>query len=177
MEVETTADLFAQYQAQFNAWFDSIKNQLTGDLAVRLQLEFDELNDNVDEYYANTQQSITNYQNQIASQISGYNASYQQTLAATQAAAQTAQSQVTNYVDKDYVRAEQTFTFVNKVCTINDSKVTANSLIDVYFTADTIDVAEEAQIHVDSGAGTITLTALYTPTGTIKGTIRVRVRS
>lgn len=42
MEVETTQDLFAQYNAMFNEWFNGIKNQLSGDLAVRLQLEFDE---------------------------------------------------------------------------------------------------------------------------------------
>lgn len=199
MEVETTADLFAQYQSQFNDWFDDIKDQLVGDLAVRLQLEFDELNSNVDAYYentgtqieqyeeqiseqisgyqSNTQSQISGYQNNVSSQISGYNTNYQQTLTAAQTAAQTAQSQVTNYVDKDYVIAEQAFTFTNKVCTINDAKVTANSLIDVYFTAETIGVAEEAQIYVDSSAGRITLTALNTPTGTIRGMIRVRVRS
>ena len=119
MEEETTADLFAQYQAQFNAWFDSIKDQLTGDLAVRLQLEFDQLN----------------------------------------------------------VIAEQAFVFTNRVCQISDSKVTANSLIDVYFTAETIGAAEEAQIYVDSSAGTITLTATQQPSSAIRGSIRVRVRS
>ena len=187
MEVETTADLFAQYQAQFDEWFDDIKDQLTGDLAVRLQLEFNELNGNVEQYYSDTQSQIesyeqqietqiSSYQSNIRSQISGYNTNYSNTLSQTRQAAQTAQQQVTDYVDKDYVIAEQTFTFVNKVCTISDSKVTANSLIDVYFTAATIGVAEEAQIYVDSSAGQITLTALNTPTGTIRGTIRVRVR-
>ena len=158
MEVETTADLFAQYQAQFNEWFNSIKDQLTGDLAVRLQLEFDELNSNVEDYYSNTQEQISSYNQTAQSQIN------------------TATGLVTDYVDKDYVIEEQDFNFTNKVCTISDSKVTANSLIDVYFTAATISVAEEAQIYVDSSAGRITLTATNTPTGTIRGMIRVRVR-
>lgn len=166
MEVETTADLFAQYQAQFNAWFDSIKDQLTGDLAVRLQLEFDQLNDNVLQYKADTQ-----------SQINTYNTNYQQILTNTQAAAQTAQNQVNDYVNKDYVIAEQAFVFTNRVCQISDSKVTANSLIDVYFTAETIGAAEEAQIYVDSSAGKITLTATQQPSSAIRGMIRVRVRS
>lgn len=166
MEVETTADLFAQYQAQFDEWFDDVKDQLTGDLAIRLQLEFEELNQNVEDYYDNTQE-----------QIDAYNSNYNVVLSQTRQAAQTAQQQVADYVDKDYVIAEQDFVFVNNVCTINDQKVTANSLIDVYFTAATIGIAEEAQIYVDSGVGTITLTALHTPTGTIRGAIRVRVRS
>lgn len=166
MEVETTADLFAQYQAQFNAWFDSIKDQLTGDLAVRLQLEFDQLNANVLQYKADTQ-----------SQIDTYNTNYQQILTNTQAAAQTAQSQVNDYVNKDYVIPEQAFVFTNRVCQISDSKVTANSLIDVYFTAETIGAAEEAQIYVDSSAGTITLTATQQPSSAIRGSIRVRVRN
>ena len=166
MEVETTADLFAQYQAQFNAWFDSIKDQLTGDLAVRLQLEFDQLNANVLQYKADTQ-----------SQINTYNTNYQQVLVNTQNAAQTAQSQVNDYVNKDYVIPEQAFVFTNRVCQISDSKVTANSLIDVYFTAETIGAAEEAQIYVDSSAGKITLTATQQPASAIRGMIRVRVRS
>lgn len=177
MEVETTADLFAQYNSQFNEWFDSIKDQLTGDLAVRIQLEFEQLNQAVEDYYDNTQDAIEDYEQNISDQISGYNTTYQQTLGAAQQAATTAQSLVSDYVDKDYVIAEQAFTFVNKVCTINDSKVTANSLIDVYFTAETISEAAKAGIVVDSAAGSIIMTANKQPTNTIRGMIRVRVRS
>lgn len=154
-----TETLFAQYDAIFNEWFDSVKDQVTGDLAIRLQLEFDELNQNVEEYYANTQQ-----------QIDDYNEQYTETL-------NSATALVENYVDKDYVIAEQDFVFTNRVCVIQDAKVTANSLIDVYFTAATMVAAEDAKIYVDSGAGTITLTAEVQPTSTIRGMIRVRVRS
>lgn len=165
-----TESLFAQYDAIFNEWFDGIKDQLVGDLGVRLQLEFDELNQNVESYYSNTQTAIGNYEQQIANQISGYNDNYAAAIAQ-------ATGLVSDYVDKDYVIAEQEFVFVNKVCTISDAKVTANSLIDVYFTSQTIGVAEDAVISVESGSGTITLTAENTPSGTIRGMIRVRVRS
>ena len=154
-----TETLFAQYDAIFNEWFDGVKDQVTGDLAIRLQMEFEQLNQDVADYYENTQQ-----------QIDDYNDAYTQTL-------EEATGLVEDYVDKDYVIAEQEFVFTNRVCVINDAKVTANSLIDVYFTAATMVAAEDAKIYVDSGAGTITLTAEVQPTSTIRGMIRVRVRS
>lgn len=154
-----TEDLFAQYDAIFNEWFDTVKDQVTGDLGARLQLEFAQLNQNVEEYYENTQD-----------QIDDYNAEYTRILNAANALIQ-------DYVDKDYVIAEQEFVFTNKVCVIQDQKVTANSLIDVYFTSSTIVAAEDAKIYVESGNGTITLTAEVQPTSTIRGMIRVRVRS
>lgn len=135
MEVETTADLFAQYQSEFDEWFDAVKDQLTGDLAIRLQLEFAEIE-------------------------AGFEAD---------------QALITDYVEKDYVRPLQTFTFTNKVCTISDANIKATSLVDVYFTAESIPYAEAAKIVVDTSAGAITMTAAEQPTGTIQGYIRVRV--
>lgn len=136
-----TETLFAQYDAIFNEWFDGVKDQVTGDLAIRLQLEFTQL---------------------------------QQT---TQAQVDAATALVTDYVDKDYVIAEQEFVFVNKVCTITDESVTANTLVDVYFTDATMSAAEDAVISVNSTAGSIVLTAENTPASTIRGMIRVRIRS
>lgn len=164
LEVETTADLFAQYQSIFNDWFDTVKDQVTGDLAIRLQLEFEALDSKVD-----------NYQDDTEEIIAGYNTTYQETLEAAQTAAQLSQSMVANYVNNDYVSELLTFVFTNKVCTISDTKIKASSLIDVYFTADTIDAAEEAEITVDSSVGTITLTANYQPSKNLKGYVRVRV--
>ena len=115
------------------------KGQVTGDLAIRLQAEFEELNQNVEDY-KNTSQSL-----------------------------------IENYVYNDYVIPEQELTFVENVCTVEDSKVTANSLIDVYFTADTIQEAEDCKIYVDSSNGLITLTAETQPSKTIKALMRVRV--
>lgn len=146
LEVETTADLFAQYDSIFNTWFDSVKDQVTGDLAIRLQQEFDTLNGNVEDY-----------QDAVEAQVDA------------------AEGLVEDYVYNDYVIQEQEFVFTNKVCEISDSKIKSSSLIDVYFTAATIEEAEECQIVVDSSTGKITLTAAKQPTNTIRGLIRVRV--
>ena len=139
VEVISTEDLFSQFESLFNDWFSTVKDQVTGDLAIRLQAEFEELNQNVEDY-KNTSQSL-----------------------------------IENYVYNDYVIPEQELTFVENVCTVEDSKVTANSLIDVYFTADTIQEAEDCKIYVDSSDGLITLTAETQPTKTIKALLRVRV--
>ena len=42
LEVETTKDLFDQFEAIFNEWFNDIKGQITEDMAVRLQQEINE---------------------------------------------------------------------------------------------------------------------------------------
>lgn len=139
VEVISTEDLFSQFESIFNDWLNTVKGQVTDDLAIRLQLEFNELNQNVEEY-KNTSQSL-----------------------------------IENYVYNDYVIPEQELTFVENVCTVEDSKVTANSLIDVYFTADTIQEAEDCKIYVDSSVGLITLTAETQPSKTIKALMRVRV--
>lgn len=139
VEVISTEDLFSQFESLFNDWFLTVKGQVTGDLAIRLQAEFEELNQNVEDY-KNTSQSL-----------------------------------IENYVYNDYVIPEQELTFVENVCTVEDSKVTANSLIDVYFTADTIQEAEDCKIYVDSSDGLITLTAETQPSKTIKALMRVRV--
>lgn len=146
LSVETTADLFAQYQAQFESWFDTVKGQVTGDLAIRLQLEFEELNGNVEDY----QEAVS-------------------------AAVEADDALIRDYVDNDYIRPVAVLTFTNKVCTISDSKVKATSLVDVYFTADTINEAADCEITVDTSAGAITLTAAKQPTNQIKAAIRVRV--
>lgn len=139
VEVISTEDLFSQFESLFNDWFSTVKDQVTGDLAIRLQYEFEELNQNV-ENYKNTVQSI-----------------------------------IEDYVYNDYVIPEQELNFVDNVCTVEDSKVTANSLIDVYFTADTIQEAEDCKIYVDSRDGLITLTAETQPSKIIKALMRVRV--
>lgn len=76
----------------------------------------------------------------------------------------------------DYIIPEQEFEFVNKKCEIEDSRVLSTSLVDVYFTADTIDVAEDADISVESENGKIVLTATIDPISTIKGVMKVRVK-
>ena len=48
LEVQTTKDLFAQYQAMFDEWFDGIKDKLGSDPAGNLQIQIDEVKENVD---------------------------------------------------------------------------------------------------------------------------------
>ena len=78
-------------------------------------------------------------------------------------------------VNNDIVINEQTLTFTNKVCVIQNANVTAKSLANVIFSRDTLDVARKAVISVETSAGAITLTAGRTPSGTIKARINVRV--
>lgn len=139
VDVVDTNDLFSQFDTIFNNWFDTVKDQVTGDLGAKLQLEFSKLEADVEDYK------------------------------------NTAQSLIENYVYNDYTSAVTNLTFIDKVCEVTDAKVTANSLIDVYFTADTIQEAEDCKIVVDSEAGKIKLTAEKQPNKTIKAVFRVRV--
>lgn len=139
VDVVDTNDLFSQFDTIFNNWFDTVKDQVTGDLGAKLQLEFSKLEADVEDYK------------------------------------NTAQSLIENYVYNDYTSAVTNLTFIDKVCEVTDAKVTANSLIDVYFTADTIQEAEDCKIVVDSEAGKIKLTAEKQPSKTIKAVFRVRV--
>ena len=47
LEVQTTEDLFAQYQSIFEQWFDNIKDKLGSDPAGNLQLQVDDLIEDV----------------------------------------------------------------------------------------------------------------------------------
>ena len=173
-----TEDLFAQYDAIFNEWFDGIKGQLVGDLGVRLQLEFDQLNQNVEDYYENTTQDIANYEAQIASQISGYNTNYQATLNAERQI-------VADFVDKDYVIPAAdaqtpyvtiTFDSSTKKWRYTDANITSKTLVDVYFTNDTYNAAFNASVFVDSYDGYFELTCENLPLIDLKAIFRVRVR-
>lgn len=175
LEVQTTEDLFAQYEAIFNEWFNSVKDQVTGDLAIRLQTEFTELNEKVDTYQANTETMISEYKTDMSNSFTQYQQTVNTSINAIQQTANTANQTIQTFVDNDFTIPKQTLTFVNGVCTITDERVTENSLVDVYFTAESMTVAEAAQIYVDSAAGKIILTANTQPTSTLDAMIRVRV--
>ena len=147
-----TETLFAQYDAIFNEWFDTIKGQLVGDLGARLQLEFDELNSNVEDFEDRVNSSV--------SDIS--------------AVAGSALNTVSDFVAKYFTLPLRTLTFTNNVCEVSDNRITSNSLIDVYFTAASMESAEAAEIVVDSQTGKAVLTARHTPVGTIQARIGVR---
>lgn len=70
---------------------------------------------------------------------------------------------------------QQSLTFTDNICIISDNRITSDSLADVHFTTDTIDIAESADISVETYDGNVKLTASNSPTGTIKATIRIRV--
>lgn len=137
VDVVDTNDLFTQFNTIFNNWFDTVKDQVTGDLGAKLQLEFSQLQSSVDDYKEAVDANIYN----------------------------------------DYITNELTFTFVNKVCEITDSRVTLDTLLDLYFTDDTISEAEDCKITIDSGVGKYILKAEKQPSKTIKGRIRVRINS
>ena len=77
---------------------------------------------------------------------------------------------------KDFILCnKQTLTFVANICTINDARITADSLADVYFTAGCIAAAEKASIVVETSAGAVTLTAARAPEATLTASIKIRV--
>jgi hypothetical protein len=154
LKTETTADLFAQFTATFNEWFESVKGQVTGDLAIKLQTEFTELN----KEFEQLNQTVDQYQKDVSKTV------------------QDAKTTIEDFVAADFVIAKQMLTFVNKSCTITDSRVTSDSLIDVYFTKDSMPAAEAATIYVDSEKGKIVFTAATQPTTALEAIIRVRVR-
>lgn len=77
--------------------------------------------------------------------------------------------------ENDYVVPEQEMIFTDKTCTINDEKVLSTSLVDVYFTSDTIEEATESGISVETHTGKIVLTAQKQPVSTIKAAMKVRI--
>ena len=77
--------------------------------------------------------------------------------------------------DNDFILLNQgTLSFNNKTCNIANTKITEDSLADVYFTSDTILYAERAVISVETYDGGVRLTAGRTPESTIKATIKIR---
>lgn len=175
LEVQTTADLFAQYEAIFNEWFDSVKDQATGDLAIKLQTEFTELNEKVDIYQENTENMVSEYKNEVMQSNNLFQQTVNNSINSIQGTANSANQTIQTFVENDFTIPKQTLAFTNGVCTITDERVTEDSLVDVYFTAESMAVAEVAQIYVDSAAGKIILTANTQPTSTLDAMIRVRV--
>ncbi len=66
-------------------------------------------------------------------------------------------------------------TFSNRICEISDGRITADSLADVYFSGDSISIAEKAVISVETYSGRVSLVAGRTPEGPIRASIRIRV--
>lgn len=83
---------------------------------------------------------------------------------------------VADSVKNDFILInQQVLTFTNKICTISNDRITADSLADVYFTADSISIAENAVISVETYNGKVELTAGREPEGIIRASIDIRV--
>lgn len=70
---------------------------------------------------------------------------------------------------------EEEIIFDGLTATIPDSRITAASIPNIYFTADCIGAASAAEIVPDTFAGRLVLTAKAAPVGTITATIEVRI--
>lgn len=78
--------------------------------------------------------------------------------------------------ETEFIISHRTFTFdQTRICTITDDRITSESLADVYFDSATFENAQRAVISVETYDGYLTLTAGRIPSGTISGTIKVRV--
>lgn len=73
------------------------------------------------------------------------------------------------------LKNQSVLNFSGNVCTISDSRITADSLADVYFTSDTALAAEKAVIDVETYSGRVDLIAGRTTDGIIKASIVIRV--
>lgn len=83
-----------------------------------------------------------------------------------------------NYITSkmDFILLDQgEITFNNNVFFMEDDRIKFNSLADVYFTADTIDMAKDSGITVDTYDGQVILNCARTPSGMVKATIHIRV--
>lgn len=67
LRIQTTEDLFSQYQAIFDEWFDSIKGQVEGDLGVQLQSSIG----NLSNLSTTNKSSLVNAVNEVNSSVSG----------------------------------------------------------------------------------------------------------
>lgn len=79
--------------------------------------------------------------------------------------------------EDEFIVSHRTFNFdsTTRTYTYEDQRITAESLADVYFDSTTFEAAQRADISVETYAGYLTLTASRIPSGTIAGTIKVRV--
>lgn len=83
---------------------------------------------------------------------------------------------VAESVENDFILVnQQALIFANKICSIQNERITANSLADVYFTSDSINIAENAVISAETYDGKLELVAGREPEGTIRATIHIRV--
>lgn len=148
LKVQTTKDLFAQYEAIFNEWFDTIKETLDENAAYQLQRQIGNLEDLLTADKVDLVTAI----NELFVKVSST-------------------SNVTEFLLCDQKELE----FVDKVCTIIDDRIKENSLADVYVTGDTYETASIAVITPETYDTYLQITCENVPTGTIKASITIKV--
>ena len=158
LEVVDTKDLFLQFEAIFNNWFDTVKDQVTGDLAIRLQQEFEQINQDLVNFYNQVREDIKNYKEEIEN------------------IAQDAYDTMNDFVSRDFVIPLNSYYFTENKCIIVNSIITEDTLVDVYWTKESMSEAIRCSIYVDSEEGAIVLTAGRQPSVPLSAVIRVRVR-
>ena len=84
-------------------------------------------------------------------------------------------SNVVKAVEQDFVLQKRTLSFIGTTCNIEDSRITKDSLADVYFTSETIYAAEKADISVETVDGAVILSSSRVPEMDLVVTIKVKV--
>lgn len=84
-------------------------------------------------------------------------------------------SNVVKAVEQDFVLQKRTLSFIGTTCNIEDSRITKDSLTDVYFTSETIYAAEKADISVETVDGAVIISSSRVPEMDLVATIKVKV--
>ena len=84
-------------------------------------------------------------------------------------------SNVVKAVEQDFVLQKRTLSFIGTTCNIEDSRITKDSLADVYFTSETIYAAEKADISVETVDGAVIISSSRVPEMDLVATIKVKV--
>ena len=84
-------------------------------------------------------------------------------------------SNVVKAVEQDFVLQKRTLSFIGTTCNIEDSRITKDSLADVYFTSETIYAAEKADISVETVDGAVIISSSRAPEIDLVATIKVKV--
>ena len=84
-------------------------------------------------------------------------------------------SNVVKAVEQDFVLQKRTLSFIGTTCNIEDSRITKDSLADVYFTSETIYAAEKADISVETVDGAVIISASRVPEMDLVATIKIKV--
>ena len=72
------------------------------------------------------------------------------------------------------LKNQEEIIFEDNVAVIQDERITKDSIADVYFTSETISIAEKAEIYVETNESQLVLTANNVPEDVIKASIVIK---